>query len=166
MVKNLKKRLDGALGEGEISFIIPHVFLPPRFKNVSNNRNMILFMDEDTVMHIRWEGALQDEYNPLNPGACRRVFKECIRNMKKYRKDLDTFSRFVDKEAEVPFWDPRTDSLTKDQPEKPAPASKEGSGQEEISAILGPEDKLIQGKVADSLEEEMGGENPIPFGWQ
>lgn len=165
MAKSLKERLDGALGFGEVSFIIPHVFLPPRFKDISKNRNMILFMDEDTVMHIRWEGALQDEHRPLNPGACRRIFKECIRNMKKYRKDIDTFSRFVDKEAEVPFWDPREDSLSKDRPEKPAPVSEDEPKQEEIVAVLGPDDQLIQGKVSDFLEEEMGGENPLPFGW-
>jgi len=155
------------LGFDEVSFTIPHVFLPPRFKEISKDRNMILFMDMDTVMHVRWEGARQDEHHPLNPGACRRLFKECIRNMKKYRKDLDTYSRFVDREAEVPFWNPREDSLTKDRPEKPAPSLGEEEQGEEIIAALGPNGELVQGKVSNFLKDEMGGENPMPdFGWE
>lgn len=163
MARSLKKKLDQALGFDEVSFIIPHVFLPPRFREISKNRNMILFMDMDTVMHVRWEGARQDEYHPLTPGACRRLFKECISNMKKYRKDLDDFSRFVDKDAEVPFWDPRKSSLNKDREEKPAPSSGE---EKEIVAVVGPNGKLARGKISDFLEEEMGGESPMPFGWE
>ena len=167
MAKSLKKQLDRALGFDEISFIIPHVFLPPRFKKVSRNRNMIMFMDMDTVLHVKWEGSRQDEHHPLTPGACRRLFKECIRNMKKYRKDLDAFSRFVDDEAEVPFWNPRRDSLNKDQEEKPAPSvEEEEQEEEEIITAMRPNGKLVQGKISDFLEEEMGGESPIPFGWE
>ena len=171
MAKSLKEQLNRALGFDEINFIIPHVFLPPRFKEISKNRNMILFMDMDTVMHVRWEGARQDEHHPLNPGACRRLFKECIRNMKKYRKDLDVFSRFIDIEAEIPFWDPRSNSLTKGREEKSAPSSEEEEGsetqEEEIIAVVGPNGELVQGTISDFLEEEMGGENPVPsFGWE
>ncbi|KKN44421.1 hypothetical protein LCGC14_0693360 [marine sediment metagenome] len=166
MAKSLKKQLNRALGFDEISFIIPHVFLPPRFKKVSRNRNMIMFMDMDTVLHVKWEGSRQDEHHPLTPGACRRLFKECISNMKRYRKDLDAFSRFVDNEAEVPFWDPRRDSLNKDQEEKPAPSVEEEEQEEKIVAVVGPNGKLVQGKISDFLEEEMGGESPIPFGWE
>jgi hypothetical protein len=168
VTRNLKEQLNHALGFNEVSFIIPHVFLPPRFKEVSQNRNMIMFMDMDTVLHVRWEGARQDEHHPLTPGACRRLFKDCIRNMKKYRKDLDAFARFVDSEGEEPFWDPRENSLHKDKEEKPAPSSEEEEPEqgEEIIAVLGPDGELIQGKVSDFLEEEMGGESPMPFGWE
>ena len=166
MAKSLKEQLNRALGFDEVDFTIPHVFLPPRFKEMSKNRNMILFMDLDTVMNVRWEGARQDEHHPLTPGACRRLFKECIRNMKKYRKDLDAFSRFVDGEAEVPFWDPRENSLTKDREEKPAPSTEEEAQGEEIIAVIGPSGELIQGTVSELLEDEMGGESPMPFGWE
>lgn len=165
MAKSLKEKLNRALGFDEISFTIPHVFLPPRFKEMSKNRNMILFMDTDTVMNVRWEGARQDEHHPLTPGACRRLFKECISNMKKYRKDLDAFARFVDGEAENPFWDPRTNSLTKDREEKPASSVEEGTKKEEIIAVAGPNGELVQGTVSEFLEEGMGGEGPISFGW-
>ena len=163
MAKSLKEQLNRALGFDEVSFTIPHVFLPPRFKEVSKNRNMILFMDTDTVMNVRWEGARQDEHHPLTPGACRRLFKECIRNMKKYRKDLNSFSRFVDDEAEFPFWDPREDSLTRDREEKPAPSTEEEEQGEEIIAVLDSSGELVQGTVSDFLEQ--GGESPMPFGW-
>ncbi len=166
MAKSLKEQLNRALGFDEVSFTIPHVFLPPRFKDISKDRNMILFMDLDTVMHVRWEGARADEHHPLTPGACRRLFKECISNMKKYRKDLDAFSRFVDIEAEVPFWNPRENSLTKDRPETPAPSVDEEEQEEEIIAVVGPNGDLIQGTVSEILKEEMGGESPMPFGWE
>jgi hypothetical protein len=164
--RSLKEQLNRALGFGEVSFTIPHVFLPPRFKEISQDRNMIMFMDMDTVVHVRWEGARQDEHHPLTPGACRRLFKECIRNMKRYRQDFDAFARFVDKDAEEPFWNPREDSLHKDREEKPAPLLEEPEQGEEIIAVLGTDGELIQGKVSDFLEEEMGGESPMPdFGW-
>ena len=166
MAKSLKEQLNRALGFDEVNFTIPHVFLPPRFKEISKDRNMILFMDLDTVMNVRWEGARQDEHHPLTPGACRRLFKECISNMKKYRKDLNAFSRFVDSEAEHPFWDPRENSLTKDREEKPAPSTEEEAQGEEIIAVLGPDGKLMQGTVSELLEDEMGGESPMPFGWE
>jgi hypothetical protein len=88
--------------------------------------------------------------------------------MKKYRKDLDAFARFVDSEGEEPFWDPRENSLHKDKEEKSAPSSEEEEPEqgEEIIAVLGPDGELIQGKVSDFLEEEMGGESPMPFGWE
>jgi len=77
--------------------------------------------------------------------------------MKRYRKDLDSFSKFVDTEAEVPFWDPREDSLTKDRTDEPAP-----SVEKEVIAVLDSKSGAEERK-----EEEMGGESPIPhFGWE
>lgn len=123
---------------------------------------MILFLDVDQVMHVRWEGALQDSHHPLTPGACRRLFKDCIRNMRKYRRDLDAFSRFVDKTAEEPFWDPRSSSFSKARPEKTAEAIKE-TEPEQIIASIDNTGNLVEGTVSDFLE--LGGESPMPFGW-
>lgn len=124
---------------------------------------MVLFMDLDCVLHVRWEGARQDEHRPLTPGAVRRLLKEVGQNMKKYRRDLDVFARFSDKTAEAPFWDPREDSLHKDREDKVAEVESEEP--EEIVAVLGPDGEPIQGKVSDFLEAEMGGESPMPFNW-
>lgn len=163
---SLKERLDQESGFSEVEFTIPHVFLPPRFREQSKQRNMILFLDLDNVVHVRWEGARQDEHQPLTPGAVRRLLKECARNMKKYRRDLDVFGRFIDRTAEAPFWDPREDSLTRDRQDKPAEQEEpEDDSVEEIIAVLGPDGELIQGKVSDFLEEEMGGESPMPIQW-
>jgi hypothetical protein len=161
--RSLKSKLNHVVGNfGEVEFILPHVFLPPRFKEISEDRNMILFLDIDQVMHVRWEGALQDSHHPLTPGACRRLFRECVRNMRKYRKDLDAFSRFVDKTAEEPFWDPRVSSLSKPRPEKPAEAIKDPEP-EEIIAVVDNTGKLVEGTFSDLSES--GGESPMPFGW-
>lgn len=161
MQRSLKSKLARVVDDlNEVEFILPHVFLPPRFKEVSKNRNMILFLDVDQVMHVRWEGALQDSHHPLTPGACRRLFKECVRNMRKYRKDLDAFSRFVDKTAEEPFWDPRNFGGSKPRPEKTAEAEE---GPEEIIAAIDNKGQLVEGTVSDFIEE--GGESPMPFGW-
>jgi hypothetical protein len=165
--RTLRAQLDRSVGFDEVGFTIPHVFLPPRFKDISKNRNMILRMDLDSVLHVKWEGALQEEHHPLTPGAVRRLVKECFRNMKKYRRDLEVFARFIDKEGEEPFWDDRADSLTKDRPARPAIETPDAKQKEaEIVAVLGPDGELIQGTVDDFLEEEMGGESALPdFGW-
>lgn len=161
MQRSLKSKLARVVDDlNEVEFILPHVFLPPRFKEVSKNRNMILFLDVDQVMHVRWEGALQDSHHPLTPGACRRLFKECVRNMRKYRKDLDAFSRFVGKTAEEPFWDPRNFGGSKPRPEKTAEAEEDP---EEIIAAIDNKGQLVEGTVSDFIEE--GGESPMPFGW-
>lgn len=161
MQRSLKSKLERVVDDlNEVEFILPHVFLPPRFKEISKDRNMILFLDVDQVMHVKWEGALQDSHHPLTPGACRRLFKECVRNMRKYRKDLDAFSRFVDKTAEEPFWDPRTFSGSKPRPEKTAEAIEDP---EEIIAAIDNKGQLVEGTVSDFIES--GGESPMPFGW-
>lgn len=166
MPKSLRERLNNAL-EGcdeEVEFTIPHVFLPPRFKEVSEERNMILFLDIDQVVHVRWEGARFEEHRALTPGACRRLFKDCIANMKRYRKDLDTMARFIDREGQSPFWDPRRDSLTKEREERSAPALESSEEKKrEITATVDHSEELDLEVAADLLE--LGGESPMPFGW-
>lgn len=165
MPKSLRDRLNKALEDcdSEVQFTIPHVFLPPRFKEISNNRNMILFLDIDQVVHVRWEGARFEEHHPLTPGACRRLFKDCVANMKRYRKDLDSIARFIDREAQAPFWNPRENSLTGDRQDKPASAEEVKEKGDEIIAVLDNSRELDQESVSNLLE--LGGESPMPFGW-
>lgn len=149
MARRLRERLNKALGFEEVRFEIPHVFLPPRFRQISQNRNMLLTLDVDSVAHVRWEGALQETHYPLTPAQVRRLFRECARNMQEYRKDLTTFARFMDLEAVPPFWDPREDYFT------PEP-KKEGAPAEETPTTRAYPDAL-----------EQGGEPPVPleFRW-
>ncbi len=162
MRRGLKKQLDHVCGFKDIEFIIPHVFLPPRFVKVSKNRNMVLTIDMDMVPHVYWEGALQDAYHPLTPGAVRKLLRECVRNMKKYRQDLDVFARFVDGEAEMPFWDPRVDSLAPKR--DPKDAEEDPFFTEVVAVVEG--GRLKEGNASDFLDQ--GGENPMPkemFDW-
>jgi hypothetical protein len=149
--KTLRGELDKTAGFKKIGFTIPHVFLPPRFKEISQKRNMILTIDGDLVPHVFWEGALEDSHHPLTPTAAKRLVRECLERMKKYRSDLRVLEQFLGEETEIPFWDPRTDSLTKTV--KPEDAR---------------EFPFLEGGVG-SMEEEYGqegggGERPMPSG--
>lgn len=164
MAKALREILEERAGFEECEFIIPHVLLPPRYTEISDGKNMILVLDRDCVAQIRWEGSPADPHQDLTPGAVRRLMKDVFRNMRKYREDLKTFARFMDRTAEEPFWDPRENSLTKGREEKDAPL-EEKEGEEIVAVVIG--GQLVQGKVSEliKLEESVGGESPPDFGW-
>jgi len=132
--------------------ILPHPLLPPRFQDLSEDRNMILSLDQDLTLHVRWEGARIHEHHPLTPGAVNRLVKEVLRNMSKYRKDLEIFNRFVRQTAEQPFEDDRPlDPYHFKERELP-PAEK--IAEEE-------EDHTIEITADVRLPDELGGEGPM-----
>lgn len=158
MARSLRKRLSETAGFGEVKFEIPHIFLPPRFQKISQGRDMILVLDLDLVVHVHWENTLLEQHRPLTLAEARRLFRECTRNMQKYRGDLSTFARFVDRHAEEPFWDPRKDSA-EDEPKKEPTASIVEEGETG--------DNMQTQRDCSDPPQGQGGEIPIPleFSW-
>ncbi len=162
MPQNLREKLERAGGVRNIEFMIPHMFLPPRFKKISEGRNMILLVDPDLVSHVRWEGSLQDEFHPLRRKAVQKLIDGCVARMKDYRSDLGVFSRFIERRTEEPFWDPRVDSLAEEREPKSAEGPSEPKG---VVATVKAE-PVAEGE--SDFSEEGGGENPLPadvFNW-
>jgi hypothetical protein len=149
--KSFKNKLEQNVGFEEIQFVIPHAFLPPRFRDISDGRNMLLCLDLDVTIHVRWEGAHQNAHHPLTPGAARRLLRECKRNMTRYRTDLTTFANFLDAEAEEPSWELREFSEDEETAARPAKEAKEEGSEEgrEVTAVI-------------PSTENLGGESPHP----
>jgi len=148
----LRKLLEEEAGWEEFQMIIPHPFLPPRFQNLSENRNMILLLDRDMTLHVRWEGSRIHEHHPLTPGAVNRLVKEVLRKMSKYRGELEVFNRFIQRNAEQPFDDPRALDPIRFKVRKLPPAGK----------IEEKEDTAIEVTARIQLPSpELGGESPM-----
>ena len=135
--------------------IIPHPFLPPRYQKLSQERNMILLLDRDMTLHIRWEGSKLHEHLPLTPRAARGLIRECLGRMTKYRRDLQVFSKFIEENAEQPFDDPRAlDPIRFKERELP-PAQPLEEETEDTATELVAEIQLSN--------PEIGGESPMPM---
>jgi len=146
--------------------ILPHPLLPPRFQDLSEDRNMILFLDQDMTLHVRWEGARIHEHHPLTPGAVNRLVKEVLRNMSKYRKDLEIFNRFVRQNAEQPFEDDRPLDPFRFKERELPPAERiaeEENRTIEITAEIeiGISDQLEAERMDLSIPADFGGEAPM-----
>ncbi|MBD3260535.1 MAG: hypothetical protein GF334_02485 [Candidatus Altiarchaeales archaeon] len=150
MASRLRQELENRAGFEECEFVVPHVLLPPRFRKQAAGRNMILHMDLDYVVHVRWEGERLLPHCELTPGEIRRLLKDVNRKMTQYRQDLGVLGRFFDSHAEPPFWDPRENYRQPEESEKQAVSSEERG--KEITA---------------SLSREEGGESQVmlDFDW-
>ena len=152
--RRLKAMLERVSGEEEVEFTIPHPFLPPRYREMSNRTNMILVLDRDMTLHVKWEGARLSEWNSITPGECRRIVASVLHYLSSYREELRAFSRFVDAHAEMPFDDPRFEPGTSPQEraqERPAPVQRESK------------DRAAGVPVGTSaLSMALGGESPCP----
>ena len=92
------------------------------------------------------------EHCPLTPKATARLVKEVLGRMSKYRRELQVFSRFIDRWGALPFDDIRAlDPFRLEERELP-PASQEE--EEEDPAEIVAEVHLSA--------TEMGGESPMP----
>lgn len=152
MAKSLREALEDLAGEEELEFIIPHPVLPPRFQDICEDRNMILTLDMDFTIHVRWEGARRNEWLSLTPGGTRRLVREVLRNLTKYRRDLQTYGQFLDRVAEQPFDDPRSDdSSSRREPPIPELIEEEEEPTEVVARVDLPR------------SPEMGGESPMPM---
>jgi hypothetical protein len=136
---------------------IPHPFLPPRFQKLAQNRNMILLLDQDLTLHVRWEGARRYEHHPLTPQAACRLIQEVQSRMVKYRRDIQIFSRFIEQNAEQPFENSRAlDPVRWPKQETP------GADKQEIDVS----EVVAEAEIGEALEAERmaerGGESPMP----
>ena len=166
MTSPLKALLEKEAGWEEFQMIIPHPFLPPRYRELSKNRNMVLLLDRDMTLHIRWEGSRLHEHHPLTPRAAQRLVREALDRMSKYRRELQVFSRFCGQNAEQPFEDLRAlDPLRLKEREMPS-AQLEEEEEDEIVEI-GCEVEIAEAMEAERLlvgrmgGGRMGGENPM-----
>ena len=152
MLSRLRKLLNEDAGVGDFEFIIPHPFLPPRYRKLKENQNLILLMDQNMTLHVRWEGSRHHEHHPLTPRAAQRLIHECLVYMKKYRREIQIFSRFVGEMGEQPFDDPRPLDPARSHEPREASAPKE-------------QNRKIFSEVEMSVEidrYELGGEPPLP----
>lgn len=162
MASPLRQLLDDEAGWEEFEMIIPHPFLPPRFREMSENRNMILLLDRDMTLHIRWEGSRMHEHHPLTPRSARRLVREVLKRMTTYRADLQVFSRFFEQNAEQPFDDPRAPDPLRFKEREMPPASKiEDPEEHEVVAEVEIEEQLEAERMIELERMDIGGESPM-----
>lgn len=94
------------MGQEDVEFVIPHPLLPPRYRDICENRNMIVTLDTENTIQLRWENARLVMWMSPTPGEFRTIVSYAMKKMQKYRRDLETFGNFVDRVAEDPFLDP------------------------------------------------------------
>jgi hypothetical protein len=156
----LRRILEKGAGWEEFHYVIPHCFLPPRYRDISKNRNMRLLLDRDLTLHVRWEGSRTHEHHPLTPGAVNRLLGEVSTNMAKYRKELQVFSRFVRSRGEAPFEDLRYELADKEV--VPPVAKKAGEGIIEVGANAPITRPFF---LRDFISDCQGGESPMGGGF-
>ncbi len=113
---------------------------------------MVLLLDQDLTLHVRWEGARLHQHHPLTPRAARRLMQEVVGNMSKYRRELQIFSRFIEQRAEQPFGGLRV--LDPAQRENQLPPAFKDEEQESRPAEVAAQ--------VDISRSELGGESPMP----
>ena len=152
MISRLRKSLNEDAGIGDFEFIIPHTFLPPRFRKLKEKQNLILLLDQDLTLHVRWEGSRHHEHHPLTPRAAQHLARECLAYMRKYRRELQVFSRFIGEMGVQPFDDPRPLDPARLEEPKEAVAPKK----ETRRILRGAEMPVEIG------QSDLGGESPLP----
>jgi len=155
MSKKLKNLLDSLAGEKEIEWIIPHPFLPPRYKKICENRNMVLLLSRNLTVRIRWEGARLGEWISPSPVEIRRLIREVKRKMTDYRKQLDIYSNFITEWVDTTSSNPVEDDPSSHR--KPREAVILDDCSEEVVAEI----KNIKTTKTDT--GNMGGESPLPL---
>ena len=160
----LRKQLEKRNAWGEVSFVIPHIILPPRYQKLGQSRDMLLSMDDLQQLRIRWRGARLEEYHPLTPKQAQRLIAHVVGYLAKYRDHLQVFSRFVESVGEVPEVDVNPldfgweSAKGQDDAEAPLkPATKEGkkgksAAQGEVVAVI---------QRPPGLSKAVGGESPM-----
>ncbi len=164
-VNRLRQLLREKAGEEQLDFRIPEVFLPPRFRGLSEGRDLLLMLDDDLTIHIRWQKEGFHVHHPLTPGAARRLVRESLRNMEKYKKELKIFGEFVDEVGEEPFEDERYhDGYCYERKTVP-PAKRDRSEDEgERTATIRnfPSLRALARMIREQDSTESGGESPCP----
>ncbi len=152
-ISQLRALLERKASLDNLQFIIPYPLLPPRFREISEDRNMILLVDLDLTTHVRWEGERMVEHHPLSKGEVRRLMREVGRNISNYRQDLEVYARFIDSRCEEPFDDKRYEAF---RLPKPTPDAEQKGTEPTMTEII----------AGISLEPSkatvVGGESPFP----
>lgn len=100
--KSLRNFLEERVGDTELEFIVPHALLPPRYRKLSPGNNLIICLDRNFLIQMRWQNVRSGRRAILSAGEVRRLTSYVVRALRKYRTDLTSFSRFLDRVAEKP----------------------------------------------------------------
>jgi hypothetical protein len=123
---------------------------------------MILLLDQDMTLHVRWEGSRLHEHRPLTPKAAARLIQEVLKYMSKYRKDMQVFSRFIMQSAEQPFKDKRPFDPVRLKNRDLPPANRADKDYEGNEAVdVGVEVEILEALEGERIEG-LGGESPMP----
>lgn len=118
MKKKFWEVLEERCGLESCTFLIPHIFLPPRFKSLSKNSNMIIHLNTSMEAQIKWEKSRADEYIHLTPSSSSRLIADVLRNLDKYKKDLKIFQKFLKENVEEIPTNPREKTFFKPKKDK------------------------------------------------
>ncbi len=169
----LRQLLDYNAGGEQLEFRIPLIFLPPRFRKLSKERDLLLVLDEYFTINVRWQDEDFHTHHPLTPGESRRLVGEVMKYMKKYRENLRVFGKFLNEWSE-PTWDKERyhDGIRQEkevtQRAKKARSEEEdeheAKGQEEEQEIASSLQAILQetDELVEVISSERGGESPCP----
>lgn len=161
----LRQLLEDKTGEEQLEFRVPNIFLPPRFRELSEGRDLLLMMDDDLTIHIRWHGQDFHEHHPLTPGASRRLVGEIMRYMTKYRKHLKVFGKFIYEYAEQPWNEKRYHDGFRQEKEATQRAKEDRPEEEEEPETPGQEEEQGVTAVVDGMDEliELASQGDSPY---
>lgn len=172
--RQLRQLLKKKMGWEQLEFRVPPLFLPPRFRDLSKGRDLLLMMDDDFTIHIRWHNEDFHTHHPLTPGATRRLVSEIMKYTKQYREHLQVFGKFIDEHAEQPWEEERYHDGFGQEKEATQRAKKNGPKEEKEREAQGQEEEreevtaVIDGSydIVDSFEEldrlRAQGDSPYP----
>jgi hypothetical protein len=164
----------------QLEFRVPPVFLPPRFRDLSEGRDLLLTLDDDLTVHIRWHNEDFHTHHPLTIGATRRLVGEIMNYIKQYKEHLRVFGTFINKYGEQPFDEERYHDGFCQEKEATQRAKKDGQEEEEEHEAQGQEEeqdevrpefrRAMEARRAGKLfweshfeqASEIGGESPCP----
>lgn len=162
----------------QMEFRIPPVFLPPRYRDLSEGRDLLLMLDDDLTVHIRWHNEDFHTHHPLTIGASRRLVGEVTKYIQQYKEHLRVFGKFIDKYGEQPFDEERYHDGFRQEKEATQRAKKDGPEEEEEHETQGQEEEQVEVRpeltldalvrlpsfeqMVDMRPSEIGGESPFP----
>ena len=172
----LRQLLRERVGGEQLEFRIPQLFLPPRFRDLSEGRDLLLLLDDDLTIHVRWHNETFHTHHPLTPGETRRLVGEIMKYILKYREQFRVFGTFLDEYSEAPWDDERyhdgfyqEEKATQKAPEDGPKEEKEQAAAEQeaeevvedVRAVIHGIDDLIQ-TICPPKSISAGGESPLP----
>jgi hypothetical protein len=140
----LQQVLNKKVGEEQLEFRIPQIFLPPRFRDLSEGRDLLLMLDDDLTIHIRWNNEGFHTHHPLTPGAARRLVGEIMKHITEYKKSLRVFGTFINGVAEEPWDEERYHDGFRKEEETAQRAKEVGAKEEEEQKTAGQEAEQVE----------------------